>query len=61
MRPVFDTLGVAGEGYELNTGKPIFLRRMGFCVIGIRLMALTSALGILCHQRLSESQSNLVF
>jgi len=30
MRWVLDTLGVAGGGYGLNTGRPIFLRRMGF-------------------------------
>jgi hypothetical protein len=34
MRWVFDTLGVAEGGYELNTAKPIFLRRMGFWRFG---------------------------
>jgi hypothetical protein len=34
MRWDFDTLGVVGGGYELNTGKPIFLRRMGFWRLG---------------------------
>jgi len=34
MRWDFDTLGVAGGGYELNPGKPIFDRKMGFCRFG---------------------------
>ena len=38
---VFDTLGVAGGGYELNTGSPSFSERWASGVLGLKLMGFT--------------------